>query len=100
MNDKQVHEIALLRFISGVDAVDQRAGMETLGDFIRAQPGHVSRSMYRDEANGWWIDHVAWEDAEAAERAMRRSQDAPELAGVFALIDLDFLRISHYQRVS
>ncbi len=99
MNDTDpCFEIVHFAFVPEVSPGDQLAAMKTLGEWAATQPGFVGRQSYRDPVAARWTDVVEWTSLQAAQAAMARSQQAPALAGIMALIDPETVHAGHFER--
>jgi hypothetical protein len=93
-----VHEIVSFRFSDNRPVADQLERLETMGRWVKAQPGFVGRTSYYEAEQDRWIDLVTWTDLASARAAMERSQQEPTLATALGSIDLATLAMGHYER--
>ncbi len=92
------HEFVRFAFAKGTTPDDQRAHMTTIDVFVRAQPGFVARCCYYDPSSDVWIDHVTWQDEQAANAALERARDDAALGPAFAAISRESIAFGHFTR--
>lgn len=91
-------EIVRFAFLPDVTAQRQTAAMKTLGAWVAAQPGFLSRQRCHDARQAPWTDLVEWSNLDQATAAMERSRREPSLAGIMALIDPGTLHAGHFDK--
>lgn len=64
-------------------------------EWIRSQPGFVSRECVHDDEHDRWVDIVWWETLDAAREAAQLAATSAACAPMFALIDLDSMLVLH-----
>jgi hypothetical protein len=73
-------------FLDTVDAVS---------DWVKNQPGFVSRDLTYSAAEDKWIDVVWWDSLEAAETAAAAAMSSDSCAPMFRLIDVESTLMLH-----
>lgn len=82
-------EWAPFRLADNVTEAEFLAASEALqDDFLRGQPGFVSRDLLRDD-DGGYVDLVVWQDRASVDAAMARVTDSAACARYFAHLHMD-----------
>jgi len=91
--DKKVFELVVYTIAEGTSEAQFMQAYDGLSDWIKQQPGFVSRELMRGTADGKWIELVWWTTQEEADKVAAASATAPECAPFFAAVDLDTLQL-------
>lgn len=65
---KHVIETVSFKLNEGVSREDFAEAARAMSSFVKSQPGFVARRLSCSE-DGEWIEHIEWEDMEAAKAA-------------------------------
>lgn len=96
----EVMEMARFSVVGGLAdevATERLAGAT---DWLRRQPGFLSRTLLGPDAGGRWTDLVRWRSHVDAEAAMAAFGASPELAATRSVIDPSTVEVSHHPIVS
>ena len=100
MNQQKAFEIVRCRAAKGVSADELTAALPALGEFLLEQPGFIQREFGQlvgadGQPAAEWIDLVTWESFEAAEKAAQKAMESEKCAPIFALMDMESVRMEH-----
>jgi hypothetical protein len=96
--EHKVLELVLFKLKDGATPDDLLATVDAVTDWIKTQPGFVSRDLTYSAAEDQWIDVVWWESLEAAESAAAAATTSESCAPMFGLIDMDSTVMLHGER--
>ncbi len=98
-NEARVVEVAISKAKPGVTREQVLATVDPVSEWVRNQPGFVSRDLTYSPADEKWIDVIWWESLEAAQAAAERAMTSEACAPLFSLIDLEGTQMLHGERV-
>lgn len=102
MNESQGHavELAIFKVKPGVG---RERLLETVGpvsDWVRTQPGFISRDLTYSADTDTWIDVIWWASLDDARAAAEAAMSSESCGAMFALIDLEGTQMIHGERVA
>ena len=95
MKKATVVEMVTFRANEGVSKDQSQKALMALGDFVKTQPGFVSRKVSQSE-DGEYLDLVFWVDLPSAKTAAAKAMQAEHLQEHFAVIDQQSMKFEHY----
>jgi len=93
MGDNVV-EVVMFDMKTEVARADFLTGAGEASDWLRIQPGFVSRELF-EVGDQRWLDIVHWSTMDAARTAAERLGHSESCAGFLATIDLASVRVIH-----
>lgn len=90
----QVVETVTFKLNSGVSRDDFIAAAKGMNAWIKARPGFMHRRLSCAH-DGTWIEHVQWQDMQAAQAAAAEIGKAPENAAFLSAIDGPTVQLMH-----
>jgi hypothetical protein len=97
--ENKVLELVLFRLKDGATRDDLVATVDGVTDWVKTQPGFVSRDLTYAAAEDQWIDVVWWDSLEAAESAAAAATTSESCAPMFGLIDMESTVMLHGEPV-
>jgi hypothetical protein len=91
----KVLELVIFKLKEGVTREQFMATVDAVSDWLRAQPGFVSRELSYAESEAQWIDIVWWRSMEEARAAGQAALSAPACGPMFSLIEEDGALMLH-----
>ncbi len=98
-NEGPVVELAIFKTKEGVTREDLLATVDPVSDWVKRQPGFISRDLTHSADGDAWIDMIWWDSLEAAHAAAERAMTSETCAPMFGLIDMEDIRMLHATRV-
>jgi hypothetical protein len=98
-NKGRVLEVAISKAKPGVTREQILATVDAVSEWVKTQPGFVSRDLTYSPADETWIDVIWWESLEAAHTAAERAMTSEACAPLFSLIDLEGTQMLHAERM-
>jgi hypothetical protein len=86
---QKVLELVIYTLKDGTTEAQFTQAYDGLSEWIKRQPGFVSRDLLRGTADGRWIEVVWWTNQEDADAVAATSMTAPECAPFFEAIDMN-----------
>jgi hypothetical protein len=93
--ESKVLELVVFKLAPGVSREQFLGAAEGLSDWIRQQPGFISRELSHDPEGDRWIEVVWWRTMADAKAAAERAMSSESCAPMFALIDMDSTEMIH-----
>ena len=88
-------ELVVFELSEGATREQLLATVEPVSEWIKSQPGFISRELsYAPEADKW-IDMVRWQSLQDAHAAAELAMDSETCAPMFALINFDTMLMLH-----
>ena len=94
-----VVEIAIFQTKEGVTHEQLLATVDPVSEWVRNQPGFISRDLTYSAEGDNWIDVIWWESLEAATTAAEVAMTSESCAPMFGAIDLQGTQMLHGERV-
>ncbi len=93
--EQKVLELVVFKLAEGVtdDAFLQTTGPAS--DWVKTQPGFISRELSRSPDGEKWIEVVWWETLESAEAAAAAAMSSSACSPIFSLIDFENTLMLH-----
>ena len=88
-------ELVIFELNDGVDVEEFLAHSEPVPEWVRKQPGFVSRNPLKSAEDDKWIDAVWWESPESAAAAAELTMTSETCAPMFASINMETAQIIH-----
>ena len=80
----------------GVSVAMAKHAMQQMNEFVREQPGFVSRRTSVSE-DGSFLDIVLWEDLESAKTAAEKANAMEGAGKIFKVIDQKSMTMAHFE---
>lgn len=87
-------EIVTFRALPGISRETLRERAESIGPWLAACPGFLSRTLSLSDS-GTWTDHLVWASPHQAKAAADRIMAEPSAAAFMAAIDGASVTMSH-----
>jgi hypothetical protein len=91
----KVLELVVFKLNAGVSREQLLGTVDAVSDWIRRQPGFISRELSHDAEGDRWIEVIWWRTLEDAHAAAERAMTSESCAPMFALIDMDSTLMAH-----
>jgi hypothetical protein len=96
--DGHVVEIAIFKVKEGVTRAQLLGTVDAVSEWVKRQPGFVSRDLTYSADSDSWIDVIWWESLEQAHAAAEAAMTSESCAPMFAAIDLEGTEMLHGER--
>lgn len=94
-----ITEIVVNKFKPGLSYEKELALTKTLNDFVKTQPGFLSREVYFDEKQKSYVDIVRWKDEKSAVDAAKKAEGSPTCQPVFSQIEQQGMIFLHAKKI-
>jgi hypothetical protein len=94
-NAERVLELVVFKLRAGATGEDLLGTAGPVSDWIRAQPGFVSRELSYDADGDRWIDVVWWRTLQDARAAAELAMTSEACRPMFSLIDMESTLMIH-----
>ncbi|OKH87984.1 antibiotic biosynthesis monooxygenase [Thalassospira sp. TSL5-1] len=91
---KNVIETVTFKLNNGVRREDFIAAARGMSSWIKTRPGFICRRLSCTE-DGTWIEHVQWENMDAAKTAAAEIGTAPENTAFLSAINGPTIQLTH-----
>lgn len=91
---KGVYEIVLYQLKPGVEREKLLAVSERAAEWLRTQPGYLTRELLQDQS-GVWVDMLRWASLDEALAAATAFNETAEAAAYMDVVDPDSIRMMH-----
>ncbi len=88
-------EIAIFKLKEGVGRDGFLRTVDPVSEWIKRQPGFISRDLTYSDENATWMDVIWWESLEAAHAAMEASMTSEACVPMFEAIDMEAVQMLH-----
>lgn len=95
----QAVELAIFKVKPGVGRDELLATVGPVSEWVKGQPGFISRDLTYSEETDTWIDVLWWESLEDAHAAAEAALASESCAAMFGLIDLEGTQMIHGVKV-
>lgn len=96
MEEARIVEMVLWKSKEGIAVDDAKASIVRLNEFVRQQPGFISRKTSIAE-DGRFLDIVLWADLAAAKSASEKAMQNEEVVKIFSSIDEEEMIFQHFE---
>lgn len=96
MEKAKIVEMVLWKSKEGISIEEAKNSITTLNDFVKQQPGFISRKTALAE-DGMFLDIVLWTDLASAKMASEKAMQNEETAKVFSTIDEKEMTFQHFE---
>ena len=96
MKEAKIIEMVLWNAKAGVSVEDAKRSITQLNDFVKIQPGFISRKTSQ-AADGQFLDLVLWTDLNSAKTAAKKAMENESLIEVFSKIDQEDMLFKHFE---
>jgi hypothetical protein len=87
--DQKVLELVVFKLKDGATDDQLLATVDRVSDWVKAQPGFISRDLTYSASEDRWIEVIWWDSLEEAESAASVAMSSDSCAPMFALIDME-----------
>jgi hypothetical protein len=94
-HQENVLELVVFKTNDGATPDQLLQTVDAVSDWLKTQPGFISRDLSYAEKEDRWIDIIRWRTLQDAEAASEASMSSVELAPMLALIDMDSMLFLH-----
>lgn len=91
----KVLELVVFELRDGVTREQFLGTVDGLSEWVKAQPGFISRELAHDPTGDRWIDVVWWQTMQDALAAAQAAVSSESCAPMFALIDTAATQMLH-----
>jgi hypothetical protein len=91
----KVLELVVFKLREGVSREQFLGTADPVSEWIREQPGFVSRELSYDAENDRWVDIVRWRTMGEAHAAAELAMSSESCAPMFGLIDMESTLMIH-----
>jgi hypothetical protein len=92
---EKVLELVVFKLNDGVTREELLATVGPVSEWIREQPGFVSRELSHDPEGDRWIEVVWWRTLQDAKAAAELAVASESCRPMFALIDMESTLMAH-----
>ncbi|WP_422081432.1 hypothetical protein [Ulvibacterium sp.] len=96
MEHAKVLEMVLWKSKEGISTATAKKSFTRLNDFVRDQPGFISRKTSLAE-DGRFLDIVLWTDMASAKAASEKAMKNKDLVEIFSTIDEREMVFQHFE---
>ena len=96
---EHVVEIAIFTVKEGVSREQFLATVDPVSEWVRTQPGFLSRDLTYSADDDTWIDVIWWASMNDAHTAAEAAMTSESCAPMFGAIDLEATKMLHGTRV-
>ena len=93
--ESKVLELVVFKLAPGVSREQFLGAADGLSDWIRRQPGFISRDLSHDPEGDRWVEVVWWKTMADAKAAAEHAMTSESCAPMFALIDMESAVMIH-----
>ena len=91
----RVLELVVFKLHDAASREQLLGAVDAVSEWLRQQPGFVSRELSYDSEGARWTDVVWWRTMEDAKAAAELALSSEECAPMFALIDAESMQMIH-----
>ncbi len=92
---QKVLELVVFELADGVSDDDFLQTTGPVSDWVKTQPGFISRDLTRSADGNKWIEVVWWQTLEAAEAASELAQSSEACSPMFSRIKFETIVMLH-----
>lgn len=96
MQAAKIVEVVQWKSKAGISTTDAKAAIITLNNFIKEQPGFVSRRTALAE-DGTFVDIVYWTDIDLAKIASKKAMQSEICIPVFGIMDEEQMTFQYFE---
>jgi len=96
MEKAKIVEMVLWKSKEGIGIEEAKNAITTLNDFVKQQPGFISRKTALAE-DGMFLDIVLWTDLASAKTASEKAMQNEKTSKVFSTIDEKEMTFQHFE---
>ena len=95
MADERTLELVVIQLAEGVTNEEFLQTVGPVSEWIKTQPGFISRDLVRDTEGNKWVEVVWWESLEQAKAAAEVAMTSETCAPMFSKIDFEKVQALH-----
>jgi hypothetical protein len=97
--DQKVLELVVFKLRDGATNDQLLATVDRVSDWVKTQPGFISRDLTYSASEDRWIEVIWWDSLEEAESAAAVATSSDSCAPMFGLIDMESALYLHGEPV-
>lgn len=91
--------MVMFKLKQGVPVKQGKEAMEALGEYVKTQPGFVSRKVSLSKEDEF-LDLVYWTDLDSAHLAAEKVMKDETLSKHFSVIDQETMQFKHFELIN
>lgn len=95
MSGEKVLELVVFQLAEGVQDEDFLQTVGPVSEWVRTQPGFISRDLVHGVETDKWIEVVLWESLEQAKAAAEAAMTSETCSPMFSKIDFESIEMLH-----
>ena len=95
MSGEKILELVVFQLAEGVTDDEFLQTVGPVSEWVRTQPGFISRDLVRGVEADKWVEVVWWESLEQAEAAAEAATTSESCSPMFSKIDFEKIEMLH-----
>ena len=98
MSGERILELVVFQLAEGVKEEELLQAVGPVSEWVKTQPGFISRDLVRETEGNKWVEIVWWESLEQAKAAAEAAMTSEACAPMFSKIDFENIQMLHGTR--